>query len=129
MLARLGISLTIVSTVAAPGACAGGSRPNALPDICALGARPPSLMYPADGATNVPDGNFVLVIDENATGGFLAIGGNAVTPTLAPTAVPSPLPSAQRDVDHGRRVRVRSSTAERGDHISSHVSDRAIGLL
>ena len=53
------------------------------------------MLYPEDGASGVPDGNFPLVLSYKFFGNSLAleVGGSIAVPSLMPTPVPSPLPS------------------------------------
>jgi hypothetical protein len=54
------------------------------------------MLYPINGATNVPDGNFTLVL-AFSYGSSISLtpsnGGSAVTNITANAAVPTPLPS------------------------------------
>jgi hypothetical protein len=54
---------------------------------------PPQVVYPLNGATNIPDGNFTLVVGTTLSPVSLAINGNVVFANLASAPVPSPLPS------------------------------------
>ncbi len=63
------------------------------PVECLLAPQPPSLVYPGDGATNVPDGNFTLLLTGSATPMSLEINNVVAVSDLQPTSIPSPLPT------------------------------------
>lgn len=85
--------------------CGGAARPAPAQTFSVCAAQPaaaavlvpPQLVYPLNGATNVPDGNFTLVLSTTniAPQGAvsLAIDNAIVLLNVAPTAIPSPLPS------------------------------------
>lgn len=54
---------------------------------------PPMMVYPVNGATNVQDGGFTLVLSAQMSPVQLAIGSVIVYPKLQPAPVPNPLPS------------------------------------
>ena len=55
---------------------------------------PGSLIYPMNGATNVPDGNFALVVAHAGAGYVLSlVGGGSAGVGLEPAPLPSPLPT------------------------------------
>jgi hypothetical protein len=51
------------------------------------------MMYPQDGVTNVPDGGFVLIVGFKYGNTTSLQAQTTIVGPLAPTAVPSPLPS------------------------------------
>jgi hypothetical protein len=85
--------LGLVVVAAALAACAARSADAPGDVICGIAPPPPYLVYPEDGATNVPDGVFTLVIQRAAPPVSLEIGSAVAVSNLAATAVPSPLPS------------------------------------
>jgi hypothetical protein len=88
------LGLGALVAVLALGACGGGSRPTPNTNPCvgygALAA-PPKMLYPPDGATSVPDGNFSLVLSRSAQSVQIAAGGKTVV--ALPVPVPNPLPT------------------------------------
>ncbi|SRR5579872_2843631 len=65
-----------------------------LANICVMAVSPAKMVYPAKGATNVPDGGFTLLLSHSESPVSLAIAGVTAVPTLQEVAAPSPLPSA-----------------------------------
>lgn len=90
---RAAALLVCVSLLAA----CGGSTQNRVgpPGIpCAVPLPPPAMLYPMNGATNVPDGNFTLVYAFIYGKSVSLVPATATLPvSVVPTAVPSPLPS------------------------------------
>ncbi len=75
-------------------ACGGAATPRSQEQvICGLAPPAPSLVYPIDGAVNVPDGNFTLLLTSSATPVSLLVANATVFADLPPTTIPSPLPS------------------------------------
>lgn len=79
-------------------AACGGSTPNEGGPIrvirCPVPVPPPTMLYPMNGATNVPDGNFTLVYAFIYGTSVSLVPATATLPVaVVRTAVPSPLPS------------------------------------
>jgi hypothetical protein len=90
-------SLALLSALCA---CGGAAQQTPSPIICndavdsAVIPKPPSMLYPVDGATGVNDGNFTLVLqygDGNNVGIESANSGGVIYLNQAP--VPNPFPS------------------------------------
>jgi hypothetical protein len=64
-----------------------------LANICVTVIAPATLVYPANNAKNVPDGNFTLVLSHEQGPVSLAIEGVTAIPTLQAAALPSAAPS------------------------------------
>lgn len=75
-------------TLSACGATTGPS-----PETCALAPMPPALVYPLDGGTNVPDGNFTLVLTQSAAHVSLEISNVVAVADLQSAPIPNPIPS------------------------------------
>jgi len=93
---RCGLPTLIVVVFAACGGGTPAPSPTICPEIPVIA--PPTLLYPIDHSTNVPDGNFTLVVGSGAAsppppvlvpanGGMSVTGGTAVP---APSPLPSP---------------------------------------
>jgi hypothetical protein len=95
---RVAFGYLIVALVLPLCACGGaGAKPPCGPN----GLPPATLLYPINGATNVPDGNFSMVMSFQY--GFVSLApANGGTPvSVSPTAVPSPLPSPSATPEPG----------------------------
>ncbi|HLI96212.1 MAG TPA: hypothetical protein VKT72_09005 [Candidatus Baltobacteraceae bacterium] len=62
-------------------------------NICVMAVSPAKMVYPAKGATNVPDGGFTLLLSHSESPVSLAIAGVTAVPTLQEATAPSPLRS------------------------------------
>ncbi len=86
-------SCAVIAIASIVAACGGGTGTPHQTCVALPVPAPPPMIYPQPGATGVPDGNFVMVLAFSyAQATSLMNGSNSVGP-LAPTAVPSPLPS------------------------------------
>jgi hypothetical protein len=76
--------------VAALVDCSGGTS-SSNPSLPCLPPAAPQLIYPAPGATGVPDGNFTMVLTYFQ--GVTLNGGASVEGPFSQAALPSPLPT------------------------------------
>lgn len=68
MRARTVRSLCVAAVAAALSGCGGGAATTPVPNIlCVTAPAPPTLVYPRDNSTNIPDGNFTLVLSYAVT--------------------------------------------------------------
>ena len=100
---RVASRCLIVALIGLLSACGGSNAdPRKLVQCGPIGQPAATLLYPIDGATNVPDGNFTMVMSFDY--GFVSLAtANGGTPVSmsGPVAVPSPFPSPSATAEPG----------------------------
>jgi hypothetical protein len=96
-------ALLISASVGLCGCAASGA---ACPQSLPIAPAPLTMIYPMNGATNVPDGNFTLVVAYTTTPPMqLTISGGSSSVTAGPWGpAPSPLPSPATSPPSGQQL-------------------------
>ena len=104
-----------LGAVALTAACGGGGTTgNSCTGNTGLPMPTVQLVYPAPGATGVPDATTVLVYAAPSPQSILLLSGGNLQVTVAPTALPSPLPTPNVSPPAGTNVYAVSLTTASG---------------
>ena len=99
---RVAVRFLIIALIGLLAACGGGNAvPRKLVQCGPVGQPAATLLYPLDGATNVPDGNFTMVMSFDYGLVSLTTADGTPVSMLGHVAVPSPLPSPSATAEPG----------------------------